>query len=470
MVLLARRIDMKKNIIILVIVAGILIISDFLLYQNRNIFSKKSNQDNKKSENVIDKTIMGIVYESSVSSLLLKANDGYFYNIALNENNSTELKMGSNIKITYQGTLNKTNDTQNLEIKNIENLNMATLPESWNDKGIFKDYYEQAYEKLQTLTLEEKLGQLLLVRVPEEGQTEAITEYNLGGYILFGRDTKGETKESLNTKINTYQQAAKIPLLIATDEEGGTVVRISNNPNLRSTKFLSPRETYQNGGYDGITQQANEINTLLAQLGINVNLAPVADISIDENDFIYQRSFGIDANSTAKYVETVIQASQQSKVSNVLKHFPGYGNNKDTHTGVAVDSRSLDSFRNNDLIPFQAGVKVGAEAIMVSHNIINAVDNANPASLSLSVHKLASNELGFKGILMTDDLDMDAIKDIDNSVVKALLADNDMLILSDYKSAINALKTALNDGTLTEDYLNYHVFKVLAWKFYKGLL
>ncbi len=461
---------MKKSIIILVIVAGILIISDFLLYQNKNFLYKKPTQNNKKTKEVIYKTIAGIVYEVSDSSLLLKANDGYFYTLELKNNFNKQLKIGNNIKVFYQGNLDKTKNIQNLEIKNIENLNLSTLPESWNDKGIFKDYYEQAYEKLQSLTLEEKLGQLLLVRIPEEGQIEAITEYNLGGYILFGRDTKGETKKSLNAKINTYQQAAKIPLLIATDEEGGTVVRISNNPNLRSTKFLSPRETYQNGGYEGITQQANEINTLLSELGINVNLAPVADISTDENDFIYQRSFGIDANSTAKYVETVIQASQQSKVSNVLKHFPGYGNNKDTHTGVAVDSRSLDSFRNNDLIPFQAGVKVGAEAIMVSHNIINAVDNANPASLSLDVHKLASNELGFKGILMTDDLDMDAIKDIDNSVVKALLADNDMLILSDYKSAINELRNALNDGTLTEDYLNYHVFKALAWKYYKELL
>ncbi len=470
MLLLARRIDMKKKVIILVIIAGILIISDFLLYQDRNILSKKSNQDNKKSEKVIDKTIAGIVYEASASSLLLKANDGYFYNITLNENNSTELKMGSNIKITYQGDLDKNQENQNIEIKNVENLNMTNLPESWNDKGIFKDYYKQAYEKLQTLTLEEKLGQLLLVRVPAENQIEAITECNLGGYILFGRDTKGETKESLNTKINTYQQAAKIPLLIATDEEGGTVVRISNNPNLRSTKFLSPRQTYENGGYDGIALQAKEINTLLAELGINVNLAPVADISTDESDFIYQRSFGIDANSAAKYVKTVIQASQQSKVSNVLKHFPGYGNNKDTHTGVAIDSRSLDSFRNSDLIPFQVGVKEGAEAIMVSHNIINAIDSNNPASLSLSVHKLASNEVDFRGVLMTDDLDMGAIKDIDNSIVKALLADNDMLILSDYKAAINALKTALNDGTLTEDYLNYHVFKVLAWKFFKGLV
>lgn len=459
---------MKKNIIILAIIAGILIISDFLIYHDRNILSKKSNQNNKKQ--VIYKTIAGIVYDVSDSSLLLKSNAGYFYNIALNENNTTQLRMGSNIKITYQGNLDKNQETQSLEIKNIENINLATLPESWNDKGMFKDYYEQAYEKLQTLTLEEKLGQLLLVRVPEESQIEAIKEYNLGGYILFGRDTKGETKESLNTKINTYQKAAKIPLLIATDEEGGTVVRISNNPNLRSTRFLSSRETYQNGGYEGIALQANEINSLLSELGINVNLAPVADISTDENDFIYQRSFGIDANSTAKYVETVIQASQKSKVSNVLKHFPGYGNNKDTHTGVAVDSRSLDSFQNSDLIPFQAGVKAGVEAIMVSHNIINAVDNTNPASLSLNVHKLASNELDFKGILMTDDLDMDAIKNIDNSVVKAILADNDMLILSDYKSAINSLKNALNDGTITEDYLNYHVFKVLAWKFYKELL
>ena len=104
---------------------------------------------------------------------------------------------------------------------------------------------------------------------------------------------------------------------------------------------------------DGIKNTTVEMNNLLAELGINVNLAPVADVSNDPSDFIYDRALGGDASQTAEYIKTVIETSKGSKVSNVLKHFPGYGNNKDTHTGISNDERSLDSFWSNDLIPFK---------------------------------------------------------------------------------------------------------------------
>ncbi len=466
---------MKNKVIILTIIALILIIGDFLLYQDRDLLFKRLD-DNKKVEKKKKEdspsTVFGIVYEVNAPSLVLKANDGYFYTLNIPEGiDISSLKLGTNVKITYKKSLDINKDIQDIEIKNVDLESTEELPEAWQDTGIFKDYYQEAYEKLKTLTLEEKIGQLLLVRVPEDGQIEAIQNYNLGGYILFGRDTKGETKDSLKSKIASYQQAAKIPLLIATDEEGGTVVRISNNPNLRESKFLSPRDMYNEAGYEGISEEAKEMNNLLTELGINVNLAPVADISTDESDFIYQRSFGVSTEGTSKFIETVIKASKESKVSNVLKHFPGYGNNKDTHTGISIDERSLDSFKENDLVPFKTGITAGAEAIMVSHNIINAVDGSTSASLSFPIHKLATNYLGFRGILMTDDLDMDAIKEnISNFVVKALLANNDLLILSDYEEALNEIKNALNGQTLTEEYLDYHVFRVLAWKYYKGLL
>ena len=319
---------------------------------------------------------------------------------------------------------------------------------------------------------DEKIGQLLLVRVPETNQIEDIAKYNFGGYILFGRDTQNETKESLSYKIQSYQDSSKIPMIIAVDEEGGTVVRISNNPNLRSERFPSPQQLYQSGGYDKIESTTLEMNELLSSLGINVNLAPVADVSTDPSDFIYDRSFGRDASETSTFIQTVIKASKQSSVSYVLKHFPGYGNNKDTHTGISIDERSLEQFESVDFLPFQAGIEEGAEAILVSHNIISQVEENTPASLSLNIHNILRDDLKFTGVIMTDDLDMGAIKYyVDESpAVKAILAGNDMLITTDYEQAYNDIKNAINEGTITQENIDHSVFRIIAWKYYKGLL
>ncbi len=460
---------MKKNVL-LIIIALALIIGDFLLYQDRNILFKKTDNEKKIPAKEKDLNAFGMVYTKDNNVLNIKIANK-FYKITIPEQIDIQsINIGSNLQITYKGSLDNTNDIEIKEIKKVSDTD--SILKAWQDEGIFKDYYAKALEKLNSLSLEEKIGQLLLVRTPEENKEGAIENYNLGGYILFGRDTKGQSKENLLSTITSFQQVAKIPMLIATDEEGGTVVRISNNPSLRDEKFLSPREIFNESGYEGIENVTKEMNELLPSLGINLNLAPVADISTNPDDFMYARSFGQDAQATAKYIETVINASKGSKLSYVLKHFPGYGNNKDTHTDFSIDERSLESFKNNDLIPFAQGVQSGAEAIMVSHNIISAVDSNNPASLSLEVHKIARNDLSFSGILMTDDLDMDAIKvhTEGSPVIKALLADNDMLILSDYDRAFSDIKEALNEGTITEEYLNYHVFKVLAWKYYKGLL
>ena len=137
--------------------------------------------------------------------------------------------------------------------------------------------------------------------------------------------------------IQSYQANAAIPLLIGVDEEGGTVNRISINPNLRNEPFYSSQELFQEGGYDLIYNDTKEKCGFLRSLGINVNFAPVCDVSTDPNDYIYKRSFGQDASATAEYVATVIDAMKSEKIGSVLKHFPGYGNNTDTHNGIAYD-------------------------------------------------------------------------------------------------------------------------------------
>ena len=335
---------------------------------------------------------------------------------------------------------------------------------------------EQAREKrLQTLldsmTLEEKVGQLFFVRCPTENAVEDISTYHLGGYLLFGRDFKdGDnwlTKEQFLEKIQSYQDVAEIPLFIGSDEEGGTVTRASRNPNLFSETFKSPQKLNYIGGIEEILRDTDTRSRELRALGINVNFAPVCDVSTDPKDFIYDRTLGQDANMTADYVRLVVPAMTEGGTLPVLKHFPGYGNNVDTHTGIAVDQRPMETFENSDLLPFQAGIEAGAPFVLVSHNIVTCMDADLPASLSPAVHRVLREACGFEGIAITDDLAMDAVQAYAKNgavAVMALQAGNDMIITTDYRTQIPAVIAAVQDGTLDESVIDNACLRVLRCK------
>ena len=303
---------------------------------------------------------------------------------------------------------------------------------------------------LNSMTLEEKVGQLFFVRCPETNAVEDISTYHLGGYLLFGRDYKdGDswlTWEQFIQKIESYQDAAAIPLFIGSDEEGGTVTRASRNPNLFSEPFKSPQKLNYIGGIEEILRDTDTRSRELRALGINVNFAPVCDVSTDPKDFIYDRTLGQDANMTADYVRLVVPAMTEGGTLPVLKHFPGYGSNADTHTGIAVDDRPI---------------------VLVSHNIVNCMDPELPASLSPAVHKILREECGFDGIAITDDLAMDAVKAYakDGAVaVLALQAGNDMVVTTDYRTQIPAVIAAVQEGTLDESVIDDACLRVLRCK------
>ena len=328
---------------------------------------------------------------------------------------------------------------------------------------------------LDGMTLPEKVGQLFFVRCPADNAVEDVTTYHLGGYILFGRDTKDKTANDLIQTIRRYQDAAAIPLLIGVDEEGGTVVRVSSNPHLRSSKFQSPQKLFAGGGMDAVTADAREKDALLSALGFNVNLAPVADVSTSTADFIHDRSFGQDAGATADYVSAVTAQMSADGMGSVLKHFPGYGNNVDTHTGIAVDQRPLETFEASDFLPFRAGMDSGGDltAVLVSHNIMTCVDDTLPASLSPGVHDILREELGFDGVVMTDDLAMDAVSAYaaDGAVaVMALEAGNDLVLTTDYRTQIPKVIEAVENGTLDVSVIDTACRRVLRWKQALGLL
>ena len=345
---------------------------------------------------------------------------------------------------------------------------------------------QRVEDLLSSLTLEERVGQLFFVRVPEADAAADVGTYHLGGYILFGRDFQDSagnwlTRDAFEQTIASYQAAARndtgIPLLIGSDEEGGTVTRASRDPNLFDRPFPSPQQVLAEATDHGNAQaeDAWEKNSALLALGINVNLAPVADVSTDPGDFIYDRSLGLDASSTADAVSSIVTAMSACGIGSVLKHFPGYGNNVDTHTGIAVDERPLETFETADFLPFQAGIRAGGgkTAVLVSHNIMTAVDDALPASLSPAVHDLLRTDLDFDGVVMTDDLAMEAVAAYaaDGAVaVMALEAGNDLIITTDYRTQIPKVIEAVENGTLSEGTIDAACRRVLTWKQDLGLI
>lgn len=349
--------------------------------------------------------------------------------------------------------------------------NNTDTSDSSNEKK--EHYLLRAKEILSDMTLAEKVGQMFLVRFPGIGAIDDITKYQFGGVIFFAVDFENETKESFLKLTDTANNAAGLPLITAVDEEGGTVVRASKFTAFRDTPFLSPQELYQMGGLNTISADAQEKADFLSKIGINVCLAPVCDISTNPSDFMYSRTIGQDAEGTSAYVKTVVDTLSKNKIGTTLKHFPGYGNNADTHTGIAIDNRSEEEFKKNDFLPFLEGIKAGADGVMVSHNIVTCFDNQYPASLSSAVHEILRNELNFDGVILTDDLTMSAITDYtegETAAVTAVLAGNDMLIITDYKAQIPAVIDAVNSGIITVERIDESVLRILSWKLSLGLL
>lgn len=331
----------------------------------------------------------------------------------------------------------------------------------------------RAQELLDGMTLEEKVGQMFIARCPETDAAQLAADYHLGGYILFGRDFKDKTAEQVTTDIQSCQDAAEIPLLIAVDEEGGTVNRVSSNPNLRSSPFRSPQSLYSEGGLELVRSDAQEKCRLLESLGININFAPVCDVSQDPADFIYDRTLGRDAQETSQYVAAVVETMAEEGMGSVLKHFPGYGNNTDTHTGVAYDDRPYDTFLTSDFLPFQAGIAAGADMVLVSHNIVSAMDEASPASLSPEVHRVLREDLGFTGVIVTDDLVMDGVRDFagdDEAAVLAVQAGNDLICCTDFQTQVPAVLAAVESGEITGEQIDAAVLRVLTMKLRLGIL
>lgn len=318
---------------------------------------------------------------------------------------------------------------------------------------------------LSKMSTEEKVGQMLFVRYPEAEELPALMAENPGGILMFQRDFDNLTRDEVKDKIASLQSQSKTPLIIGVDEEGGTVVRVSANPNLVPEKYKSPQQLFAEGGMDAVTENAKEKSQVLLSLGINMNLAPVADVSTNSDTYIYKRSFGQGYEETADFISKTVSVMRETGIWSVLKHFPGYGEvTGDSHKGSVHNEKSAEEIRNEDFLPFKAGIDAGASCVLVSHNIVSSIDSENPASLSAAVHDILRDELGFDGVIMTDDIAMGAVADVENVYVKAVNAGNDLLITTDYVTAYNQILSAVNNGEIDMETIDNAVSHILRMK------
>lgn len=324
------------------------------------------------------------------------------------------------------------------------------------------------------LTLKQQVAQMFLVKCPAGGATELLEQYHVGGIVLYSQDTAGETPASLRAELAAYQSLVPVRLIVAVDEEGGTVNRVSSRKAFRDEPFPSPHDVYMAGGISAVKETEAEKARFLSDLGINVNLAPVCDVVTEDDAFMADRSLRLTEIETAETVAAMVKAMQANGVGAVLKHFPGYGNLiGDTHTGKVVDDRSIGVLRAYDFLPFQKGIKAGVGAVMVGHSIVNAIDPNSPATLSREVHKVLRNDLEFDGVIITDDLCMGAVTELyspGEAAVQAVLAGNDLLLTSWSLEQYEAILDAVAEGRISADRIRQSCIRIIQWKMDMGLL
>lgn len=332
---------------------------------------------------------------------------------------------------------------------------------------------EETIEKLlKRMTLEEKVGQCFLARMRKDTAKGDIAKWHLGGLVLFGQDFDNETPDSMRDYLASLQQLSKIDLLLAVDEEGGTVNRVSSHEAFRAEPFQSPRDLFESGGLNLALSVEWEKGYLLHDLGLNVNLAPVCDITVKPGSFMYARSLGADPVTTGKYVAGTLERLNENGVGGVMKHFPGYGENGDTHVSSVRDGRSLQELEGGAMAPFAAGIETGLGAIMVSHNRIAALDEALPASLSPFVIGYLRENMGYDRVVITDDLSMGALDGFtaEHSATLAVKAGADLLCSTDFETQIPAIVEAVKTGEIKEEAIDASVRRILTWKQQLGLL
>ena len=329
--------------------------------------------------------------------------------------------------------------------------------------------------QFSALNMNQKIGQLMVIRAhsnwPQDkidSITNLIQQYNVGGLCFF---QGGPVRQALQT--NAYQSVAKTPLFIAIDAEWGLGMRLDSVESfprqLSMGAFASSDLVYQMGA--AIAAQCK-------RLGIQINYAPVIDINNNPlNPVINDRSFGQGKKQVIQQSIAYMKGLQDNGVMATAKHFPGHGDvNVDSHFDLPVIYKSKAELDSLELAPFKALIDAGIASIMVAHLSVPAIDDRPKYATSLSpnaVNGLLKKELGFKGISVTDAMDMKAIANYfpqGEANVQAILAGNDMLCLpGEIGQSIQKVREAVKKRRIKRSDINARVKKILAAKYKYGL-
>ena len=343
-----------------------------------------------------------------------------------------------------------------------------------------KSYLDEIVDAcIAEMPIEDKVAGLFLI-TPEAltgtdvairaGDTtkEKLGQYAVGGLIYFEQNMKSE--EQLTEMLSNTRNWSKYPLFIGVDEEGGSVSRVAkaglaDNPGNMGDIGAS-------GDAAKAKEAGNTIASYLSGYGFNLDFAPVADVLLEGNETIGNRSFGSNAGEVGSMVAACVEGLQEGGVSACLKHFPGLGSTlEDTHDGMVTVEKTLEDFETTDFISFQAGIDAGADFVMVSHlSVPNITGDNTPSSISSKmITEILRGQLGFNGVVITDAMDMGAITEYytaDEAAIKALQAGADMILMpEDFETAYNGVLQAVNDGTLSEDRINESLRRIYRVKY-----
>lgn len=356
-------------------------------------------------------------------------------------------------------------------------LVLLTLCLFFLTQGFSQSKAEKKWIKHQfkQLSLDEKIAQLMIIRAHSNWDakkldtlTEIIKKYNVGGLCFF---QGGPVREAMQT--NFYQSIAKTPLLITMDAEWGVGMRLDSVE-------MFPRQLSLGAiASDNLVYQMGvAVAAQCKRLGIQVNYAPDVDINNNPgNPVINERSFGQNKQRVIQHGIAYMKGMQDNGIMATAKHFPGHGDvSVDSHVDIPMINKSMEQLTEMELAPFKALIDAGIESVMVGHLSVPAIDNRPKYATSLSykaINDLLKKDLGFKGITVTDALDMKAISNYfprGEANVQAILAGNDMLCLpGDIGESIERIKLAIKEKRITKKDIDARVKKILAAKYKYGL-
>ncbi len=415
-------------------------------------------------------SIAGDVLEYSDTYLILNTTSAqYEFDIsnAQQVENGLSLAVGCQIVVYYTGDL--TNE-EVIQAQRYQVSRLSAADEVVVATGSTAEASAVA-ELYNSMTLEQKVGQLILAYYDAETAAEIAETCHPAGFLLGSEDFAGKTVATMAQELSAYQTLDGIGLWLGTSEEGGTVVPVSGNSTYRSYPFSSSQRIYATQGIDGFDSDTKERCDLLTSMGLNLNLAPVINVSTDPSDEIYSRTLGQDSELTSQYVNDVVQASLASGVEPVLKYFPSYGTTQEN--GIRVDDRSKEEINETEVVTYHAGVDAGAQAVLLGHCIVNCLDSTAPASLSASVISQIRNNIGFDGVLIADDVNQEGLEEYCSGslspAVQAVVSGADLVIASDPVTVYQELYAAVQDGTLSQRRLMQAVVRTLTWKQSAGL-